>query len=110
MSGRKLLASMAVSMLLMAACGGDDDQAGSDPTAAEEVSTSVTSSTSSSTSGTSTTTTVPLPVAVEVTEDVPYTSERAVDVYAPAEGSGWPVVVHFHGGQSSPEASQPLAR
>jgi acetyl esterase/lipase len=47
---------------------------------------------------------------VEVTEDVPYTSERAVDVYAPAEGSGWPVAVHFHGGLYSPEENEPLAR
>ena len=109
MSVMKWLASMAVLVLVMASCGDGDDQADSDATGSERVSSSVGSSTSSSTSSTSTTTTVPFPVAVEVTEDIPYTSEGAVDVYAPAEGSGWPVAVHFHGGQSSPEANQPLA-
>lgn len=96
--------------LVAAGCADDDDQAGSDPTATEAVSSSTTSSPSSSTTSTSTATTIPLPVAVEVTRDVPYTSERAVDVYAPAEGSGWPVVVHFHGGQTSPQQNEPLAR
>ena len=51
-----------------------------------------------------------LPLAVEVTQDVPYTSQEVLDVYAPAEGSGWPVVVHFHGGGMSPEAFAPFAQ
>jgi acetyl esterase/lipase len=38
------------------------------------------------------------PLAVETTEDLPYTSERSLDVYAPTEGGPWPVVVALHGG------------
>ncbi len=46
--------------------------------------------------------TVELPVEVEMVGDVGYTSERMLDVYAPAEGTGWPVVVYFHGGPPAP--------
>ena len=47
---------------------------------------------------------IALPVAVETTTDVAYTSERSLDIYAPEEGSGWPVVVYFHGGPPVPGA------
>jgi len=35
---------------------------------------------------------------VVVTSDVSYTETKQLDVYAPAAGSDWPVVVFFHGG------------
>jgi acetyl esterase/lipase len=38
------------------------------------------------------------PLAIEVSKDQPYTSERSLDVYAPAEAGPWPVVVMLHGG------------
>ncbi len=53
-----------------------------------------------------TTTSVSLPVAVEVTEDVPVTSTRTFDIYEPVEGGPWPVVVLWHGqplGLDAPE-------
>ena len=35
---------------------------------------------------------------VVVTSDISYTETKQLDVYAPAAGSDWPVVVFFHGG------------
>lgn len=75
-------AGVALLGLFAMGCGGSGDNADS-------------ASTSEST------TSVSLPVDVEVTEDVPYTSEKNLDVYAPAEGSDWPVVVYYHGGDPS---------
>jgi acetyl esterase/lipase len=49
-------------------------------------------------------------LAVEAVQDVAYTSERNLDVYRPTTGSGWPAVVHFHGGVSSTEADAAFAR
>ncbi len=42
---------------------------------------------------------------VVVTSDISYTETKQLDVYAPAAGSDWPVVVFFHGGNptDSPE-------
>jgi acetyl esterase/lipase len=50
------------------------------------------------------------PYQVEVFQDIPYTSQRKLDVYAP-QGSGvWPVVVVYHGGLGTPkEAMKGLA-
>jgi acetyl esterase/lipase len=39
-----------------------------------------------------------LPLEVEVAADIPYTSQQMLDVYAPTDGTDWPVVVYFHGG------------
>jgi acetyl esterase/lipase len=50
------------------------------------------------------------PLEVEVTQDVQFTSERNMDIYSPAEGSDWPVVVHFHGGARSPDDYEDFAR
>ena len=50
------------------------------------------------------------PLEVKVTQGVPFTSERNMDVYSPAEGSDWPVVVHFHGGVESPDDYEDFAR
>ncbi|HKJ27952.1 MAG TPA: hypothetical protein VJ965_09960, partial [Anaerolineales bacterium] len=33
-----------------------------------------------------------------LTSDIPYTSEKLLDVYAPAETGSYPVVIAFHGG------------
>ncbi len=90
-----LVAIVCVGALFLVGCG-DDGQSGSGATI--EASTSIS------------TTTLDVPLAVEVTQDLNYTSERVLDVYAPAEGSGWPVVVHFHGGVSSPEEYAEFAR
>jgi len=38
---------------------------------------------------------------VVVTSDISYTKTKQLDVYAPAAGSDWPVVVFFHGGNPS---------
>jgi acetyl esterase/lipase len=41
------------------------------------------------------------PYIVEVFHDIPYTSQRKLDIYAP-QGSGvWPVVVVYHGGMGT---------
>lgn len=42
------------------------------------------------------------PFDIEMAGNVAYTSERMLDVYAPTEGSDWPVVVYFHGGAAAP--------
>ena len=39
--------------------------------------------------------TIPLPV--EITRDLAYTSTQMLDVYAPTEPGPWPVVVILHG-------------
>ena len=57
----------------------------------------------------STTSSLVTPLSLEVTQDVPFTSERGMDVYAPGEGSDWPMVVHFHGGVATPEGSEEFA-
>ncbi len=44
-----------------------------------------------------------LPVEVALVDNIAYTSERSLDVYAPTVGSGWPVVVYFHGGPPAPD-------
>ncbi len=45
------------------------------------------------------------PFAVEVTEDIDVTSTRTMDVYEPTEGGPWPVVVMWHGADTSVPAS-----
>lgn len=92
-----LVLAIAAGAMLLVGCG--DDGPG-------EKAAPVTSSTSSTT----TSTTMETPLTVEVTEDVSFTGERTMDVYAPTEGSDWPMVVHFHGGRSSPAQSEELAR
>ena len=56
---------------------------------------------------------------VVVTSDISYTETKQLDVYAPAAGSDWPVVVYFHGGdptnspatrKTSPEPAALAAR
>ncbi len=84
-----LLVALAVAggLLGVSSCGSGDE-------AQETATTSVT------------TTSVALPVAVEVTEDVPVTSTRTLDIYEPVEGGPWPVVVLWHGqplGLDAPE-------
>lgn len=74
--------------LLIAACGSDGEESSSDQ---------ANTSTSESPA-------VEVPRELEVTTDVGYTSERDLDIYAPAEGSDWPVVVYFHGGVPAPGA------
>lgn len=63
---------------LVAGCG---DGGGSDADSADEAAPSPTP-----------------PLAVEISDETPYTSERNVTVFAPSEGSDWPVVVYFNGG------------
>ncbi|HUW04470.1 MAG TPA: alpha/beta fold hydrolase [Acidimicrobiales bacterium] len=79
------LAALAVGALLTAGCGDSD----SDTVAEESVPEAPA---------------VELPVSVETTTDIAYTSERSLDIYAPTEGSDWPVVVYFHGGPPAPGA------
>lgn len=50
------------------------------------------------------------PLEVIVTPNVPYTSERLLDVYRPATTGDWPVVVVFHGGLDSKSTVSDLAR
>ena len=40
----------------------------------------------------------PIPLALNEDLDVPYTSERALDVFAPQQPGKWPVVIFLHGG------------
>ncbi len=80
------VAALAVGVLLLAGCGGDDDGEAVTETTEPEAPP------------------VEFPVAVETTTDVPYTSERSLDIYEPTEGSDWPVVVYFHGGPPAPGA------
>jgi acetyl esterase/lipase len=83
------LAMMAVSC----ADDGDDDATATTTTTDPPITTTTTEPASTTTDAV-----VELPVEVESVGDVAYTSGRMLDVYAPAEGSGWPVVVYFHGG------------
>lgn len=50
------------------------------------------------TTATGPSTTLSTPLAVDVSGPTPYTSTKDVTVFAPTEGSDWPVVVYFHGG------------
>lgn len=40
-------------------------------------------------------------MSTRIHADIPYTSERTMDIYAPTEGGSWPLVVAFHGGGTS---------
>jgi acetyl esterase/lipase len=110
----RIVALLGALLAVANGCGDDDDQAATGTTTTVAAATSSISgagtTTGITTTTTTTTTTIPIPVDVEVTQDLPYTSQRIVDVYAPAEGSGWPVMVHFHGGQGSPEQWPEFAR
>ncbi len=55
---------------------------------------------------------VTLPEAMEVilTADQPYAGDRLLDIYAPAVGGDWPVVVVLHGGGLSKSVVSSLAR
>lgn len=83
--------------LAAAACGGDGD------TSAGNASTTKVTPPVTTTTVAPVTTTVALPVEVELTADLPYTSRQKLDVYVPAEGSEWPVVVYLHGGNPTQE-------
>ena len=106
---------VAVTALAMigASCGGDDDPDATAPAVTTEQPTTTTTTELPAPETTEATTTelpVPetteaageLPVEVAMVGDVAYTSERMLDVYAPTEGAGWPVVVYFHGGLPAP--------
>lgn len=96
----RLVSLLAVAALVAAACGGDDDASGS----ATTTTTAAAPVTTTTTTAAPPTTTLALPVEVEVTADLPYTSQQKLDVYAPAEGSDWPVVVYLHGGNRDDDA------
>lgn len=94
-------------IVVIAGCGDDGDtsaaEAGSTTVASTEVTTTTTSPEMSTTTEPAPAdegggTAVDLPVELEVIEDVPYTSERSLDIYAPVDGSDLPVIVYFHGG------------
>ena len=116
--------------VVLAGCGngdaGGDSPQGSASTAAPETGVDETTPPEEETQPSSTSTDAPiggetepplppepelieLPIAVEVFEDLAYTSERSLDVYAPTEGSDWPVVVYFHGGVPVPGFRQAAA-
>lgn len=97
----RLAVVFAVLALGAAACGGDDDTSESaTPT------TTVAPVTTTTTVAPPATTTPALPVEVEVTADLPYTSQQKLDVYAPTQGTDWPVVVYFHGGNPTADADR----
>lgn len=52
---------------------------------------------------------LPQPMDIVVTVDQAYAGERLLDVYAPAAGSGWPVVVVLHGGNADKRGVSSLA-
>ncbi len=54
----------------------------------------------------------PTPVALALIEslDIPYTSERALDVYAPQQKGDWPVVVFLHGGSLRKDSIKGVSR
>jgi acetyl esterase/lipase len=83
---------LAVVSLAAAACGGDDDTSDAATTTTTAAPLTVTTTTVAPTPPPA------LPVDVEVTADLSYTSQQKLDVYRPAEGSDWPVVVYLHGG------------
>jgi pimeloyl-ACP methyl ester carboxylesterase len=111
---RLALAVIAALAVMAASCADDGDGDGDGDATARTTTTEqpTTTTTTGSPLDETTTTTEPattttddvieLPVEVELVGDVAYTSERTLDVYAPAEGSGWPVVVYFHGGPPAP--------
>jgi acetyl esterase/lipase len=102
------VALVSVATLAAAACGGDDSGAGLETTT-PTITTAADATTDSTPAATQLTPTTAPPTQpvddvrfpVTVTEDVAYTSVDQLDVYAPATGSGWPVVVDFHGGFES---------
>ncbi len=105
---RLALVVITVLAVVAASCGDNSDGNATTTTTAAQPTTTTTTESPPDT----TTTTEPapettqdlgeLPLEVEMVGDVAYTSERTLDVYAPAEGSGWPVVVYFHGGVPAP--------
>lgn len=52
---------------------------------------------------------LPDPMEIVVSVDLAYASDRMLDVYAPAAGSGWPVVVVLHGGNADKRGVSSLA-
>jgi acetyl esterase/lipase len=55
-------------------------------------------------------TSTPTPIALTTSKDIPYTSERKLDVYAPAAPGPWPVVVVYHGGSLTKTSVAGLSR
>ncbi len=47
---------------------------------------------------------------INVATDIPYTSERKLDVYSPVEPGDWPVVVVLHGGGLTKSAVQGISK
>ncbi len=52
----------------------------------------------------------PIPLALKESIDIPYTSERSLDVYTPQQAGNWPVVVILHGGGLDKSSVKGLSR
>jgi pimeloyl-ACP methyl ester carboxylesterase len=52
----------------------------------------------------------PTPLPVQMTKEIPYTSERKLDVYVPTSPGTWPIVVVLHGLGDMKEMFAPLSQ
>lgn len=107
---RRVMALALVIGMALVGCATADDRPATTSTPSTSAPTTETTPTTPTTTVTTATTTTTAPDEIVVSRNVPYVTtgdsgDLTVDIYAPASGGPWPVLVAYHGGVGPDKAA-----